>query len=762
MAKKASPEPGKIISLPTGAVCFGPFRFDSTNATLSRGDAHIHLPPRALGVLEYLVRRPGLLVSKEELLEAVWNDVHVTEDSLTQAISLIRQALGDDPRDPFYVETVPRLGYRFVAKVSSASRGKVGTQEAAHSRASAGPSDIADTGTVQVEGDIRLRMGAQLPMWRRALPWGLAVLLLANTVSIWAWLGSQRERPAVPALPQQFDVMLPANVTIPSLSGGTILSVLAVSPDGTWIAFVGTSNFVRRLFLRNLNELEARVLRGTEGASVPFFSPDGEWLGFGAEGKLKAIPVGGGAVRIICDAPQLRGATWGDDGTILFGLNEGHLARVAASGGTPEVLVSPDPEANLHGLRWPQILPGGQAALFTAMGADFSNADDWRVLVVQLGSGETRELLHGAATARYVPTGHLLYLRRSHDERMAATLMVAPFDLQGMKLTGSAVPILEDVRIGVGSGAPYYSVSDTGLLLYVPTDPTLPKRQLVWVDRSGHVVPAAAERRAFDGLRLSPDARRVALKISWDIWVLDFDRPTWNRLTTDGSSWFPIWSPDGNNVAFSSGTSGTRQIHQVPAAGGGPAEQLTEARAQFPHDYSPDGQTLLYSTQLKRGWDIFLLPLRGNRIPQPWLQTPNLEVSAKISPNGRWVAYRSNETGRPEIYVRPYSGPGPKIPISTEGGIRPFWSRDGTEVHFLGRDFMMAVPVRMGQDLQVGTPRELFRIPKDLLTEWHQIDVSPDGRFLMIRGDPKETEPLRLVVKPYFFEELKELSPTER
>jgi serine/threonine-protein kinase len=519
-----------------------------------------------------------------------------------------------------------------------------------------------------------------------------------------------------------------------------------------------------------MDSLEGRAIAGTEGADQPFLSPDGQWVGFFAGGKLKKVPVTGGAALTLADAGLPRGATWGPNDNIIFTpADNSGLSVVSAAGGNSQIVTKLDSSNGEFTHRWPAFLPGGKAVLFTAGSA--VNYDNAQIVVQNLETGERRALIQGGTYPRYVPTGHIVYYR-------AGTVMAVPFDLQRLEVTGPAIPVVEGVRSTGVTGAAQYAMSDVGSLFYVPgLGGQEIKRTLVWVDRKGMVQPLRAPQRGYVYPRLSPDGQRVALmtqEANVDIWVYDLARDTLTRLTFDLTvDETPAWSPDGKNLAFAHQAAATTII-QIPADGSGTAETL----ATIPEHthisfWSPNSQMLAVEQQRPgTGLDIWILQLEGDpsaglgqgRKPKPFLQTSFNEISGAFSPDGRWLAYRSDESGRNEVYVQPYPGPGGKWQISTEGGTEPVWARNGRELFYRNGDKMMAVEITTQPAFTASTPKVLFEgqfgTADSLLSAPTNYDVSPDGqRFLMIKASEEQPSPTQINVVLDWFEELKRRVP---
>ncbi len=503
-----------------------------------------------------------------------------------------------------------------------------------------------------------------------------------------------------------------------------------------------------------MDQLEAAPLRGTQAAREPFFSPDGHVLGFWADGQLKTISVTGGAALTLCAADNPYGATWGADGHIVFGQRAGIL-RVSADGGTPEVLIPMDSDDNERG-HGPQMLPDGRTVLFTLRTT--ASWDESQIVTQSLETGERRVLIAGGSDARYVPTGHLVYA-------LGDTLLAVPFDLARLAVTGGPVPVVDGVGRAPGqTGAAHASFSDSGSLVYAVAGVQL-DRSLVWAYRDGREEAIAAEPRGYFYPRISPDGSQVALDVrdkERDIWIWDFARETLSRLTFDpNQDQYPTWTPDGRRVAFGSTRSGPADLFWKAADNTGAVDRLTEsANAQNPTAFSPDGNRLVYwEADLQGGTDLGVRWMDGDGSSVPLLATEFNERNAEISPDGRWLAYQSDASGRYEIYVCPFPNVDDGLrQVSTDGGTEPLWARDGEELFYLDRgERLMAISLRLAPSLEFGTPEvvveESYFNP---VSPGRAYDVSPNGeRFLMIKRGATELNPVL-----DWFEELKTLVPT--
>jgi Tol biopolymer transport system component/predicted Ser/Thr protein kinase len=595
---------------------------------------------------------------------------------------------------------------------------------------------------------------------RRGVILTVGALLLAAVVSglaVWSL------KPSPPQPVSRTVITLPAGQQLAGLDNG---SSVALSPDGTHLAYVARQDGAQQLYLRALDSLEARPIPGTEGAVNPFFSPDGQWVGFFAGVKLKKVSVSGGAVLTLGDAGAPRGASWGSQGMIAFTPKAvGPLQQVSDAGGTPQPLTSVEKGENTH--RWPDFMQGGKALLFAAAQTN-SNWTNAQVAVQSVGTGERRNLIQGTYP-RYAPSGHLVYAQ-------GGSLMAVPFDLQRLAATGGAVPVVEGVLQSISTGAAQYSFSTAGSLLYASGGLQASQRRLVWVDRKGVEQALPASPHPYRSPRLSPDGRRVAVTIEEsesNIWLYELSRDTLTRLTFQGNiNLVGTWTPDGKRIAFESNKEGPLNLFWQLADGSGGLERLASNEYnQTPNSWSPDGQLLAFiETNPTTGYDIWVLqlsdPSAGSgqvRKAQPFLRTPLNEGAPRFSPDGRWLAYISEEAGRYEIYVQPYPGPGGKWQISTEGGTEPVWNPNGRELFYRTGDKMMAVDITTQPSFAAGKPRMLFEGQYEKTpSTFPNYDVSPDGQhFLMLK--PVELEraaPTQINVVLNWFEGLKQKVPT--
>jgi serine/threonine-protein kinase len=598
-------------------------------------------------------------------------------------------------------------------------------------------------------------------LWQRALSWTGCLLAGAIIAGLAVW----NLRPATTLRPVSRTV-----VTLPA--GDRLLSAeqraLALSPDGKLLAYVAIHNTLQQLYLRAVDNFEAKAIAGTEGATAPFFSPDGQWIGFHAAGKLKKVSVGGGGVVTLSDASGLtfgHGASWGDDNTIAFQTaNQGGLSQVAAAGGAVQRLTTLNKGDLIH--RWPDFLPGGKALLFSAA----SNNVSWNVAHLTAyasGAGQWHDLNVSGVSPRYATTGHLIFAQ-------AGTLMAAPFDARRLEVMGPAVPVVEGVLESLNTGNAQYAISTgTGSLAYVSGSVLGAQNKLVWVDRNGMEQPVAAPTRSYVFPRLSPDGKRVTFAVSEQethIWTYDLGREALTRLTFEGNLNFnPQWAPDGKRIVFYSNRAGPINLFWQLADGSGGVERLTTSEfLDVPSSFSPNGQLLAYvEINPTTNYDIWMLRLSEasagqSRKAQSFLSTPFAETAPEFSPNGHWLAYASDESGRFEIYVQPFPGPGGKYQISTEGGLEPVWNPSGGEVFYRSGNKMMVVNVETKSGFSAGKPRMLFDAGSysPSPATYPNYDVSRDGRFLMLKPSEQQdqaTTQIKIVLN--WFEELKQRVP---
>jgi serine/threonine-protein kinase len=558
-------------------------------------------------------------------------------------------------------------------------------------------------------------------------------------------------------------------ITPPSASALTISGFyndLALTPDGTRLVYVGGDGAA--LFVRSLDQLDATPLTGFNAAFGPFVSPDGQWIGVfdGASAPaLKKVAIAGGPVITLArpDAPT-RGASWGADGSIIFATTNATtgLQRIPAAGGEATVLTRPNRAAGEADHLWPEILPDGHSVLFTIT-ALTGRLDQSQIALLDLRAGTQTVLIRGGSDARYVSSGHLIYATEG-------TLRAVAFDLARLAVVGDSAAVLPQVRTAA-TGAAKVAVAANGTLVYVPAGGAAAESSLVWVDRQGQETRLPAPPRSYVYPRLSPNGTRFAFFLSdqdLDIWLLEPSRATLTRLTSDkGLETYPVWAPDGRRVFFSSERDGARNLF-VQAESISAITRLTEsASAQYPTSISPDGRRLVFTelAPATSASDVLQLELEGTHAVTPLVRTPFDERNGEVSPDGRWLAYEANNSGRFEVYARPFPDVTAGLwQVSTDGGTRPLWARNGHELFYLTESgTLMRVGVTGGAAWAPTAPTKLFdargRYGAADFHNGRTYDVSPDGRrFLMIKRGAAgglNAAPASMVVVLDWFEELK-------
>ncbi len=608
------------------------------------------------------------------------------------------------------------------------------------------------------------------PFWRRALPWAAASVALA-IAGVTAW--TLWPRPGEPPTVLRLSSELGADAGLLLNQGPAV----ALSPDGKTLAFVASKdgNEKTQIYVRRLDQLQASILAGTDGARDPFFSPEGQWIAFFADNKLKKISVNGGAAVTLCNVENDRVGTWADDGTIVFApASRGGLFRVSQTGGTPEPLTKLDSASRELSHRWPQVLPGGRAVMFTAS-ADPGNAAAWEdanIVVQSIPGGERKVVQRGGYSALYLPSGHLVYI---HE----ATLFAVPFDLNRLETAGSPVPVLQGVMTG-RNGA-QFAFSRAGSIVYVRCATQLVGLlPIYWMNRDGTTQPLRATPAQYSDIRFSPDGKRLAMTVldtQSDIWVYEWARDTMSRLTFDPAiERDPRWTPDGRRIAFVR-RGKAEAIYWQRADGTGEPELLTESDKGFiaPMSWHPNGKFLAFDiSRGGRNVDIMILPMNGDEssgwkpgTPATFLATPFNEAQSAFSPDGRWLAYQSDESGRFEVYVRPFPGPGGKWQISSTGGRFPTWSRTGKELFYLAPDqkIMAASYASEGDSFRAEKPRlwsESARGTVDAGVFTRTFDLHPDGqRFAVIKASESTADAKtdKVVFILNFFDELRRIAP---
>ena len=683
-------------------VAFGQFTFDPDNQLLRRNGVELAPPPRVLGVLQLLLDRAGNLVPRQELIERVWQGAFVTDTSLAEAVSVLRQTLGDDPQSPTYVQTVHRRGYRFVAPVTEIPL------EAPHAPRSGFAADAAvDAPASTVVPSI----GGQLVPWSAA-----AICAILATVAVWQATHRPESRPAA----ARFAVQLPANLRFDARR-----PAVALSPDGTRAAWSACDAVECRLYVRPLEQLEASPLPGTEDASSPFFSPDGNWIGFFANGKLKKVALSGGAPVTLADVTLPRGGVWASDGRIIYGSSTASgLSQVSDAGGTPEPLTVPKQAEGEIRHAWPALTPDGGTLLFT-VAESLQNDAPGRLAIAALQGRERvagwSTVLDGVGLARAIGSDLLVVAR-------SAELQIVAIDTARRTVAGVPETLL--TGLARADGLAQFAVSPAGTLVFLRGDAAAPGtagRSLTWWSPSGTTRTAIGLEEA-GNLALSADGQRVA----WtdqpgasrsDLWSGDLLRGAATRLTHDGRNASPVWSPDGRRIFFSRTDGGLLRLASIASEGGPIAMLPARSRHAFPAAVSADGRTLAF-VELNAGThaDIWVAPAAGGA-PRPVVESPFDDLAPALSRDGGLLAYQSDEGGRWDVYVQRLRD-GKRSIVSTAGGERPFWSQDGTALFYQAGTRLLRATV--DADLAIGTAAEVL-----LLGDSIAVGQAPDGRLLL-------------------------------
>jgi DNA-binding winged helix-turn-helix (wHTH) protein/Tol biopolymer transport system component len=704
-------------SNPPWPIRFGVFEVDLPAGQLRRQGSNIKLQEQPLQVLAVLLDRPGEVVTREELQKRLWPaDTFVDfERGLNRAINKLREALGDDADNPRFIQTLPRRGYRFLAPVEKSGPPKLDPEPDSH-----GTAPVLDLPNPIVP-----------PAQRRVLPWILAGLLAL--VASWSLLRTPPSGANRPFLQLELD------------AGHDGFSQPAISSDGMRIAFVSKGG----LAMRRLDQAKLMRLAGTEGASYPFFSPDGRWVAFFAGGKLQKVALEGGEVVSLCSAPGASGANWGEDDTIVAALSDG-LFEVSAAGGMLHRLTDSgaEPSGKMMIHRWPQVLPGGQGVLF----ADTNGSWQGSLRVLLKSSGKVKTIVENSTHGRFLAGGYIVYLQRG-------TLFAAALDTSTMELTSLPVALVQGVSTSADRAD--FDVSRNGTLIY-RGDSGGPNFTVAWLHSSGRIEPVIAKPAKYLTPRLSPDSSRLAVAIveeeKQNLWVYDFGREVWSRVTNGADpDMLPTWTPDGEFIAFRSGDA----LAWTRWDGSGKVERLEGVSPNAgPWSFSADGKWLAF-WPLERGSDLWVAAVERApgvlrlKYPERLRLQAGTKGAPAISPDGRWLAYTSDESGHFEVYVSPFSPKGAadrrKWPVSTAGGWAPVWAPMGGELLYQNSDrqvFAAAYRVK-GDSFTPQKPRLWSDTRLGATGFLDGFDVARDGKrvlALMPAEDPRASTLVRALL----------------
>jgi Tol biopolymer transport system component len=556
-------------------------------------------------------------------------------------------------------------------------------------------STASSTETIAIPAITPPRLGR-----RELISWSLAALFLIVAV-VFAIMALRSTTSTKEEEVSRFYIYAPENT---KFGGATDF----ISPDGRKLIFNVGANQKGQLWIRSIDSLTARPIPGTEDGGQAFWSPDSRFIAFFADGKLKKVDVSGGAVQTLTDADRGRGGTWNKDGVILFSpAVGGGLFRVSAAGGAASPVITVDSSHNQGSYFWPRFLPDGKHFLYLARSSSGENSS---IYVGSLDSKESKLLVQSSAGAMYALPGYLLFLK-------AGALMAQPFDAEKLQLSGEPFQVVEEVGYNPLNGRAFFCVSNNGVLVYRSN--ILRNSQLTWFDRTGKQLGTVVTPGLMLTPSLSPDEKQVAilratLTSASDIWLVDLSRQSSSRFTFDPAmDTNPVWSPDGSRIVFSSDRSGEFDLYWKPSNGAGNEELLLKSdNPKFVTDWSNDGRFILYQeSAANRMADLWALPLFGDKKPFPIIQSNFRESQAKFSPDGRWIAYVSDESGSAQVYVQNFPTAGRKLMVSINGGFQPRWRRDGKELFYFGTDNkLMAVQVKTnGDDFEAGSPSSLFQ-----------------------------------------------------
>jgi serine/threonine-protein kinase len=723
-----------------GCVRFGAFELNTETGELRKHGTRLRLQEQPLKLLLCLLESPGAMYTREDLIRKVWPEgTFVDFDrGLNAAVTRLRQVMGDSADSPRFVETVGRKGYRFIAPV-----------EPIPAVTSAPPSEAARRGLSRA--------------WLFALASGAAGIAMGASV-MWWWTNRAAAKPLI-----RLTVELGPDSNSAAAGPGTLL---ALSPDGSRLALTVLGPGGQRLLAtRRLDQSQVTSIPGTEGAGSPFFSPDGQWIGFFAGDKLKKIPAGGGMPVTLADAPTpttgpralFPTASWGDDGNIVAMLGpQADLFRVSSAGGVLAPLAGlKKHEKEMH--RWPQVLPGSRGVLFTATRGEFESSID----AFDLKTGQRKTIHTGGLRGRYLASGHLAYIVDDN------TLFAAPFDLGRLALTGPPRPVLDDVAGAFGRSM-HFDASQSGSFVYVSARRP-EERAIASVGRDGQATQLFQDARRLASPRFSPDGKRLAFsaltKGRQNIWVRDMDTGAASPVTAlPGVNDGPIWTRDNQRIIFRSVNQPNPGLYGVPADGSAGAKLLLSSVGdEFPSSLSPDGKWLaLRGPDASGGMAIARVELDGNGLRLGKLeQFPHAAFDPAVpsrsapafSPDGRWLAYSSNESGGSEVYATRFPGPGPKKRVSTNGGIFPVWSRNGRELLFhqpVSNRLMAAPYTANGDSLVLGEAKVWTGVWLMDLLRSASFDVAPDGEHVVVIQTPPSADLRpRLMFLLNFFDELR-------
>jgi Tol biopolymer transport system component/DNA-binding winged helix-turn-helix (wHTH) protein len=738
---------------------FGAFDFDRRSGELRKAGSRLNLQGQPLRILYLLLEKPGELVTREELRRELWRDESFGdfEHGLNAAVNRLRDTLGDSAETPRFVETLPRRGYRFIASVAAAAA----TDEPNRARPQTlpGAPDFASAPPQSPPAEPSAAYRPRRPAWQIVVPATLAAVIAGLLTA------AMLRQPRAGGSPVR--VLLDVAPADAAQDGGIVPSefigtrggsrtAFDWTPDGRSLVFAGQKGESRQLYVRSLASSQAEPLPGTQGAQAPVVSPDGNWVVFYADGSIRKIPLRGGPVEVLesnVDIPDRLAVA--ADGRVFYGRIAQGIRQIGPSGAS-DLTRRGDNEIS-HIL--PTLLPGDDVLLYTVRRGSWTWGDEDLVAHV-LSTGERKVLLHDATDARYIASGHLVFLRRGE-------LLAVPFDRARLEVRGRPVAVLDGIAQALASpwnggditGAGQFAVAPNGALAWIPGPlDSYPDRKLISLDRGGRITPLPAPIHPYGQcVRISPDGRYLAVTVmtltDYSLWMFDMVRETLTKVTPPGEADGGAWTPDSRRMTFGWLSGGRRSLAWIAPDGSVPVQRLLTAAMQVPGSWLPDGRHIIV---FHWGDEDTIHPIRMLTIDDGGRATSYQPVdvypeaySPDFSPDGRWLAYTSGQSGRSEVYIQPYPGPGPRLQVSTHGGINPVWNRNGNELFFLSDDenepknptHVMSVEVKeTPPTLTLGRPEVLFKEYQHVLYgcgPQHCFDVAPDGHhFFAVQLQP--------------------------
>jgi eukaryotic-like serine/threonine-protein kinase len=702
------PDSPDTLVAPPAAVIYevGPVVIDVASRKMWRDGASVGVPSKALDILIYLAARPDRTIPKDELIDAVWKNTFVSEDSLVHSMSVLRRALGDDSTNPQLIITVPRKGYRLKGPVRTIARM---------------PFDVLPDADepIDVERNIAQTVVRRVP-WRKQKLWALLPIAAAVVLALLV-----REFVSSKAVPRgdtiQFTQAAPEGLLV--ASGGIL------SPDSHYMVFMVRDRETApvRLYLKKMDSTDLRPLAGTEGASDPFWSPASDMIAFFAKGQLKAVDLQGDIERAIASVPLTAGGgTWSKLGPILFSDWRNGLYRIDPASGRVTTVKTVNRASGELEQKLPQFLPDGRHFLFFLRNANDAMTGSY---VGSLDSPEQIRILSQITSpAIYSPAGYLLYVQEDN-------LMAQRFDASRLKVTGNPIEVAR--HVSSPDRADDKVISAAGNLLTFRSGAN--SQELAWFARNGQRIGSIPTVKDLRSPMFSPDQRQlVAVDGRPRIWMVDLERNAATQLEGEGT--YPLWSPDSNRIAFESQTHLTLYVRSTDV----PAQDqviVNDAQRKILNDWSPQGNYLLYTTlNPSTKLDLVLFPMSGDKKAIPLLHTPFNESQGRIAPDGRWIAYVSDESGTQEVYIQRFPSLGYKRIVSIGGGVEPMWRQDGKELFYLSPDYsIVSVPFQPTEPPVIGQPKPLFRAPINTATTRNHYAVTSDGQRFLINVEDQNS-----------------------